>query len=81
MQNVSPTHAPDIVIYLDAITVIFEEASKNGPPLSLPIACIEAGNDQGLPNLPLRLIRYFVVTKHYFRHLTNGYRFQSNHVL
>lgn len=54
MQNVCPTHAPDIVFYIDAITVIFEEASKSGPPLSLPIACIEAGEDYSLPNLALR---------------------------
>ena len=56
MQNVSPAHAPDIVIYLDAITVIFEEAHEGGPPLSLPTVCIEAGNDHRLPDLALRLI-------------------------
>lgn len=54
IKNVSPDHAPDIVIYLDAITIVFEEASKGGPPLSLPIACIEAGIDHSLPNLALR---------------------------
>lgn len=54
IKNVSPAHAPDIVVYLDAITIIFEEASKGGPPLSLPIACIEAGNSHSLPNLALR---------------------------
>ncbi|XP_059655917.1 uncharacterized protein LOC132302927 isoform X2 [Cornus florida] len=54
IKNVSPAHTPDIVVYLDAITIIFEEASKGGPPLSLPIACIEAGNDYSLPNLALR---------------------------
>lgn len=54
IRNVCPTHAPDIVFYIDAITVIFEEASKSGPPLSLPIACIEAGEDYSLPNLALR---------------------------
>ncbi|KAK9060282.1 hypothetical protein SSX86_020986 [Deinandra increscens subsp. villosa] len=54
IKNVSPAHMPDIVIYLDTITIIHEEASKGGPPLSLPIACIEAGNDHSLPNLALR---------------------------
>lgn len=54
IKNVSPPHAPDIMVYLDAITIIFEEASNGGPPLSLPIACIEAGNDHSLPNLALR---------------------------
>ncbi|XP_024987800.1 uncharacterized protein LOC112522732 [Cynara cardunculus var. scolymus] len=54
IKNVSPAHAPDIVIYLDAITVIFEEALEGGPPLSLPTVCIEAGNDHGLPDLALR---------------------------
>ncbi|KAK4715644.1 hypothetical protein R3W88_013982 [Solanum pinnatisectum] len=54
IKNVCPTHAPDIVVYIDAVTIIFEEASKSGPPLSLPIACIEAGEDYSLPNLALR---------------------------
>ncbi|KAK9276495.1 hypothetical protein L1049_006029 [Liquidambar formosana] len=54
IKNVSPAHTPDIVVFLDAITIVFEEASKGGPPLSLPIACIEAGNDHSLPNLALR---------------------------
>lgn len=55
MQNVCPTHVPDIVVYIDAITIILEEASKAGSPLSVPIACIEAGTDHNLPNLALRL--------------------------
>lgn len=54
IKNVSPAHVPDIVIYLDTITIIHEEASKGGPPLSLPIACIEAGDDHSLPDLALR---------------------------
>lgn len=54
IKNVAPAHIPDIVIYLDTITIIHEEASKGGPPLSLPIACIEAGNDHSLPDLALR---------------------------
>ncbi|KAJ4831799.1 hypothetical protein Tsubulata_017010 [Turnera subulata] len=54
IKNVSPAHTPDIVVYIDAITVIIEEASKGGSPSSLPIACIEAGNDHSLPNLALR---------------------------
>lgn len=56
IKNVAPAHIPDMVIYLDTITIIHEEASKggSGPPLSLPIACIEAGNDHSLPDLALR---------------------------
>ncbi|XP_044494589.1 uncharacterized protein LOC123217566 isoform X3 [Mangifera indica] len=54
IKNVSPAHTPDIVIYIDTITIVFEEAAKCGPSSSLPIACIEAGNDHSLPNLPLR---------------------------
>jgi len=56
LQNVAPAHAPDIVIFIDAITIIFEEATKTGPPSSLPFSCIEAGNDHSLPNLALRLL-------------------------
>lgn len=56
LQNVSPAHVPDVVIFVDAIAVVFEEASQGGLPLSLPIACIDAGNDHCLPNLPLRFL-------------------------
>ncbi|BAT74573.1 hypothetical protein LR48_Vigan01g102700 [Vigna angularis] len=54
IKNVAPAHVPEIVIFIDAITIVFEEATKSGPPSSLPIACIEAGNDHSLPNLALR---------------------------
>lgn len=55
IKNICPAHVPDIVVYIDAITIILEEASKaGGPPLSVPISCIEAGNDHSLPNLALR---------------------------
>ncbi|XP_031122578.1 uncharacterized protein LOC116025486 [Ipomoea triloba] len=54
IKNVAPEHTPDVVLYLDAITIVYEEASQCGPPLSLPIACIEAGDDHCLPNLTLR---------------------------
>lgn len=54
LQNISPAHLPDLVIFLDSITIAFEEASKGGPPLSLPIASIETGNAHSLPNLALR---------------------------
>ncbi|KAE9598005.1 hypothetical protein Lalb_Chr16g0392581 [Lupinus albus] len=54
IKNVAPAHAPDIMIFIDAITIVFDEASKSGTPSSLPIACIEAGNDHSLPNLALR---------------------------
>ena len=55
-QNVAPTHTPDIVIYIDAITIVFEEAGKSASPSSVPIACIEAGNEHSLPNLTLRFV-------------------------
>ncbi|XP_073142205.1 uncharacterized protein [Henckelia pumila] len=54
VKNVSPEYASDIVVFIDAITIIFEETSTDGPPLNLPITCIEAGNDYRLPNLALR---------------------------
>ncbi|KAJ7943531.1 Plant/MEB5-like protein [Quillaja saponaria] len=38
IKNVAPSHTPDIVIYIDAITIVFAEASKSGQPSSLPIA-------------------------------------------
>ncbi|KMT07138.1 hypothetical protein BVRB_6g154660 [Beta vulgaris subsp. vulgaris] len=54
IKNICPPHFPDIAVYIDAITIILEEASKAGPPLSVPIACVEAGTDHSLPNLVLR---------------------------
>ncbi|XP_027345608.1 uncharacterized protein LOC113857685 [Abrus precatorius] len=54
IKNIAPAHVPDIVVFIDAITIVFKEATKSGPPSSLPIACIEAGNDHSLPNLALR---------------------------
>lgn len=60
LQNICPAHVPDIVVYIDAITVILEEASKEADrPLSVPIACVEAGTGQTLPNLALRLFLSF----------------------
>ena len=59
LQNVAPAHVPGIVIFIDAITIVYEEATKSGPPSSLPIACIEAGNDHSLPNLALRFLFFF----------------------
>lgn len=49
----------DIVVFIDAITVVFEEASKGGSPLSLPIASIEVGHGHSLPNLSLRYMQIF----------------------
>ncbi|GAB2242469.1 hypothetical protein Droror1_Dr00019244 [Drosera rotundifolia] len=54
IKNVSPAHTPEIIVYVDAINIIFEEASKFGSPSTIPIACIEAGTDHNLPNLVLR---------------------------
>ncbi|XP_039064321.1 uncharacterized protein LOC120209352 [Hibiscus syriacus] len=54
IKNVSPENIPDIVIYIDAVSVVLEETSKGGQPPSLPISCIEAGDDHSLPNLALR---------------------------
>jgi hypothetical protein len=57
LQNIAPTHAEDIVVFIDAITIVFEEASKEGAPLSLPIASIEVGHGHSLPNLALRYVQ------------------------
>ncbi|KAI5679085.1 hypothetical protein M9H77_10035 [Catharanthus roseus] len=54
IKNICPAHTTDVILYIDAITIVYEEASKGGPPLCFPIACIEAGDDHSLPNLELR---------------------------
>lgn len=69
LQNVSPEHT-HIVVYLDAITVVFEEASVGGSPRSLPMACIEAGNDHTLPNLALRSLS-ILITLNFVIQLSN----------
>jgi hypothetical protein len=58
-QNIAPQHVQDIVVFIDAITIVFEEASKGGSPLSLPIASIEVGHGHSLPNLALRYTYIF----------------------
>lgn len=50
----------DIVVLVDAITIVFEEASKGGAPLSLPIASIEVGHGHSLPNLALRYMQFLI---------------------
>ncbi|KAF8040538.1 hypothetical protein BT93_B2692 [Corymbia citriodora subsp. variegata] len=59
IKNVSPAHISDVIVYIDAITIVLEEAVKGGPPLSLPIASIEAGDEHSLPNLALRHSNYY----------------------
>ncbi|CAN6484639.1 unnamed protein product [Victoria cruziana] len=54
IKNVVPEHVSDVVIFVDSINLIFEESSKGNPSVSLPIACIEPGDDHCLPNLALR---------------------------
>ncbi|KAL1355106.1 hypothetical protein AAHE18_05G090800 [Arachis hypogaea] len=54
MKNVAPSNVPDIVIFIDTISVVLEETTRNEPMPSLLISCVEAGNDHSLPNLTLR---------------------------
>lgn len=67
VQNVAPEHLTDIIIYVDALTIVFEETSKGGSgtgtskSLSLPIASIEAGDGHSLPNLALRYVFRFLL--------------------
>lgn len=56
LQNVLPAHIPDIEVLVDAITIVYDEASNGGSPHLVPMACIEAGNDHSLPNLSLRFL-------------------------
>ncbi|XP_047960672.1 uncharacterized protein LOC125205654 [Salvia hispanica] len=54
VKNVSPAYAPDVVVFIDSIMVVFDKVSSSGPPLPLPVTCTESGNDYSLPNLALR---------------------------
>ena len=57
LQNICPAHVPDIVIFIDAITIVFEEAPKDSP-IYVPVSCIEAGNEYSLPSISLRFISF-----------------------
>lgn len=54
IKNIAPLHVPDVVVYIDAITIVCDDASRGGLPSSFPTAFIEAGKEHGLPNLALR---------------------------
>ncbi|GAA0160209.1 hypothetical protein LIER_38998 [Lithospermum erythrorhizon] len=54
IKNIAPAHASNILVYVDAITIVSEDPSRSGLPSSFPIACIEAGNEHSLPDLVLR---------------------------
>lgn len=65
------------MVYIDAITIVFEEASKGGQPSALPIACIEAGNDHSLPNLALRLFSALHIINYFFVSCLIAYAYLS----
>ncbi|GAA0146122.1 hypothetical protein LIER_06149 [Lithospermum erythrorhizon] len=54
IKNRAPAHVPNIVVYIDAITIVSDDASRSGLPSSFPTVIIEAEEEQGLPNLALR---------------------------
>eukprot|EP00253_Pinus_taeda_P032342 PITA_32342 len=56
IKNVIPAHLPDVVIFVDSVSIICEVAASGSRPVSVPIACIEAGNDDALPGLALRCV-------------------------
>lgn len=81
LQNVTPAYAPDVVVFIDSIMVVFEEASNSGPPLPLPVTCTESGNDYSLPNLALRFfsashLYSFMVQFHLMCRLTHSCSFE-----
>ncbi|GLJ50540.1 hypothetical protein SUGI_1076840 [Cryptomeria japonica] len=54
IKNVVPAHLADVIIFVDSISIICEAAASGSPPVSVPIACIEVGDEHSLPGLPLR---------------------------
>lgn len=54
IKNIAPAHASNILVYIDAITIVSEDPARGELPSSSPIACIEAGNEHSLPDLALR---------------------------
>ncbi|KAH9322587.1 hypothetical protein KI387_017226, partial [Taxus chinensis] len=54
IKNVVPAHLADVVIFVDSISIICEAAAPGSPPVSVPIACIEVGDEHSLPGLSLR---------------------------
>lgn len=54
IENVVPDHLPEIVIMVDSISIVCQSAGRSGTPLSLPLTCIEVGEDHRMPGLSLR---------------------------
>jgi hypothetical protein len=46
----------DVVIYVDSVSIVCQSASSGSPPLPVPVACVEVGEDHSLPGLALRLV-------------------------
>ncbi|KAG0616316.1 hypothetical protein M758_5G105200 [Ceratodon purpureus] len=44
----------DVVIYVDSVSIVCQSASSGSPPLPVPVACVEVGEDHSLPGLALR---------------------------
>ncbi|BFI31740.1 hypothetical protein MPTK2_3g24570 [Marchantia polymorpha subsp. ruderalis] len=57
VENVLPAtgKTADVVIYVDSVNIVCQSAAPGSPPLPVPIACVEVGNDQQLPGLALRV--------------------------
>lgn len=56
-QNILPGtgETADVVIYVDSVSIVCQSASPGSPPLAIPVACVEVGEDHKLPSLALRL--------------------------
>ncbi|CAM6102824.1 unnamed protein product [Calypogeia fissa] len=57
VENVLPPtgRTADVVIYVDSVNIVCQSAAPGSPPLPVPVSCVEAGDDQELPGLSLRV--------------------------
>lgn len=54
IENVVPLHFPEILVIVDSISIVCQTPHSSGIPSSVPIACIEVGENHKLPGLSLR---------------------------
>ncbi|KAH7277011.1 hypothetical protein KP509_39G030300 [Ceratopteris richardii] len=54
VENVVPKHIAEVVIIIDSISIICQAPGSTSAASSVPIACIEVGENHKLPGLSLR---------------------------
>eukprot|EP00250_Pteridium_aquilinum_P018759 c24201_g2_i1 orf=927-2807(+) len=54
VENVVPDNFPEILVIVDSISIVCQTPHSGSAPSSIPIACVEVGENHKLPGLSLR---------------------------